>query len=600
MRIGGAPAGMAHQFMNSGKFAWSLIVLLLQVCVTVAAPSKAPQATESQAPPPKARKHDRMGLAAVPLPIPSLGGPTPAAVAGVLSLPVEALSSAGLQGAYGSWMYGAIAGGTGAAIASKRRHKRRGDRRGQSEAGRGSVIPVLVGQAATMQFATVTRTPAATAHHEAPVSRQASEEAQVDEEHEHWDTDSDDELRIHPQVQHYQPPIMPVLPHPMGLQQQAQFLAATSSVSTGTGMSTPLSSSSTPPPSHRGMKASRGAVSASEQEVMKKAVQEVMKRVDAKGAANSVPFVGAQVPSVQAAVVQAPAAAAKQPSQQTQRQQQQVDQPSTPTNDEPDVPDALPASFSMTSADEVNKELEDGTQEQREARLDWIISLAWPMALTKHGCHMVQTAFKVADSERQIALASKLRGHVLECVKSRHANFVLQKCVEYMPSSQVEFILTELRGQSAEVAKHRYGCRVLQRLLEHCHSQQTEDVVEEVLGGLVGLCRHAFGNYVVQHILEHGTDAQKNQIAEILVSDEKRLTTLARHRVASHVVQSALVHCGSDYKQQINQALSATPGDRAGLASSFYGSYVAQELSRNGVFSTTASCCDTASLPEEA
>eukprot|EP00971_Amphidinium_carterae_P097984 1938626-Amphidinium_carterae.1 len=51
----------------------------------------------------------------------------------------------------------------------------------------------------------------------------------------------------------------------------------------------------------------------------------------------------------EAAVVQAPAAAAKQPSQQTQRQQQQVDQPSTPTNDEPDVPDALPASFSMTS-----------------------------------------------------------------------------------------------------------------------------------------------------------------------------------------------------------------------------------------------------------
>mmetsp|Transcript_7442 Transcript_7442/g.13288 ORF Transcript_7442/g.13288 Transcript_7442/m.13288 type:complete len:595 (+) Transcript_7442:110-1894(+) len=593
MRSGMAPAGIAHTFMNGGKFAWSFMLLLLQACVATAAPSKPAQATESQAPPPKARKHDRMGLAAVPLPIPSLGGPAPAAVAGALSLPVEALSSAGLQGAYGSWMCGAIAGGTGAAIASKRRHKRRGGR-GQGEAVQGSVIPVMVGSAGTFQFAQVTRTPA---HHEPHVA-QASEEVDTEEQM-HWDTDSDDELRIHPQVLNYQPPIMPVLPHPMGLQQQAQFFAATSgSASTGTGMSTPLSSSSTPPPSHRSVnKASKGAVSPSEQEVMKKAVQEVMKRVDAKGP-DGVPFIPPQMASSLQA--QATTSSTKQPQQsqrqQQQQQQQQAEQPGTPKSD---VPDALPASFSMTSADEVNKELEEGTPEQREARLDWIISLAWPMALTKHGCHMVQTAFKVADSERQIALANRLRGHVLECVKSRHANFVLQKCIEYMPSSQVEFILTELRGQSAEVAKHRYGCRVLQRLLEHCDSQQTEDVVDEVLGGLVGLCRHAFGNYVVQHILEHGTDAQKSQIAEQLVSDEKRLTTLARHRVASHVVQCALVHCSAEYKQQINQALSATPGDRAGLASSFYGSYVAQELSRNGVFSTTASCCDTASLPEE-
>eukprot|EP00971_Amphidinium_carterae_P003063 59924-Amphidinium_carterae.1 len=36
MRIGGAPAGMAHQFMNSGKFAWSLIVLLLQASSKIA------------------------------------------------------------------------------------------------------------------------------------------------------------------------------------------------------------------------------------------------------------------------------------------------------------------------------------------------------------------------------------------------------------------------------------------------------------------------------------------------------------------------------------------------------------------------------------
>jgi hypothetical protein len=262
--------------------------------------------------------------------------------------------------------------------------------------------------------------------------------------------------------------------------------------------------------------------------------------------------------------------------------------PATPESTPPQTPRAadngifssvvLDANDS-TCGDAIVAQLAGGNPGARQRALDCVIRSFWPWALDPVHCRVVQDAVEVADSPGRLALATQLRGHVLEAVSSPHANHVLQKCITLMPPEQISFVPAELIGSAAAFARHRYGCRVLERVIEHFPSEQVDGLVDEVIGGTEKLCRHAFGNFVVQHILEHGTRPQQRQVAEVLRQDAVRL---AKHRVASHVVKAALLHCESDDKAGLVQALSADPAELSDLAHHHCGSFVVRELRRVG------------------
>lgn len=217
---------------------------------------------------------------------------------------------------------------------------------------------------------------------------------------------------------------------------------------------------------------------------------------------------------------------------------------------------------------------EGGEIEQQEALTEVAGSL-WLMAKARSGCRVVQKAFEIADTVQKIKLAEELQGHVLEASRCPHANYVLQKCIEGLPSERIQFIVAELKGNAVSTARHRFGCRVLQRLLEHCQGDQASMLVDEILEETVKLSRHPFGNFAVQHILEHGSPEQRKKVIDEL---SPQLLSLAKHRLASHVVQCALVHSEADDKTKLASALSADMGSMRRLAHSQYGSFVVREM----------------------
>jgi pumilio RNA-binding family len=233
--------------------------------------------------------------------------------------------------------------------------------------------------------------------------------------------------------------------------------------------------------------------------------------------------------------------------------------------------------------DEIVAQLAEGLQdaERRPVLLEGIAQDAWPLASTPCGCRVVQKAFEVAETaaERE-ALVAPLQGHVVEAAICPHANHVLQKCIEVLPTDKVQFVLEEMKGNIVAAARHRYACRVLERLIEHCPWTQTADLVEEVLANASQLCRHTFGNFVVQHVLEHGNPSQKQQVVNILHADIQRF---ARHRVASYVVRSALVHSMPEERQRLVTAMRADAGELADLAHHHCGSFVVREMRRGDV-----------------
>ena len=50
----------------------------------------------------------------------------------------------------------------------------------------------------------------------------------------------------------------------------------------------------------------------------------------------------------------------------------------------------------------------------------------------------------------------------MRCVRDQNGNHVIQKCIECVPSEEIDFIISSFEGQVATLSTHPYGCRVIQ------------------------------------------------------------------------------------------------------------------------------------------
>jgi len=76
-------------------------------------------------------------------------------------------------------------------------------------------------------------------------------------------------------------------------------------------------------------------------------------------------------------------------------------------------------------------------------------------------------ALEVINLEQKAQLVHELDGNVMRCVRDQNGNHVIQKCIESIPTKNIDFIISAFRGQVAILSMHPYGCRVIQvRLLQ--------------------------------------------------------------------------------------------------------------------------------------
>jgi len=205
----------------------------------------------------------------------------------------------------------------------------------------------------------------------------------------------------------------------------------------------------------------------------------------------------------------------------------------------------------------------------------------WRLARGRLGCRAVQQALQAMGGRAAAAFVRELHGHVREAVESPHANYVIQKVVEVMPSSQTAFVAQELAGAGVAVACHRYGCRILCRVFEHSprDAPATAALCEEILAEASKLARHSFAHHVVESVLEHGLPPQRERVAAALRQD---LTRGARNRNASHVIETALKYCSQDVQKAFSDDLLHDMDHVVELAQSQFGAYVVRALLQLG------------------
>uniref|UniRef100_A0A8C5X949 Pumilio homolog 1 n=1 Tax=Malurus cyaneus samueli TaxID=2593467 RepID=A0A8C5X949_9PASS len=185
-----------------------------------------------------------------------------------------------------------------------------------------------------------------------------------------------------------------------------------------------------------------------------------------------------------------------------------------------------------------------GSLEQKLALAERIRGHVLSLALQMYGCRVIQKALEFIPPDQQVIneMVRELDGHVLKCVKDQNGNHVVQKCIECVQPQSLQFIIDAFKGQVFALSTHPYGCRVIQRILEHCLPEQTLPILEELHQHTEQLVQDQYGNYVIQHVLEHGRPEDKSKIvAEI----RGNVLVLSQHKFArnSHSQQHFLAFC---------------------------------------------------------
>lgn len=153
------------------------------------------------------------------------------------------------------------------------------------------------------------------------------------------------------------------------------------------------------------------------------------------------------------------------------------------------------------------------------------------------------------------ALLACLKGWILQAIKSKHANYVVQKVLEVMPTELIGFIAEEMAGQAVEIAKDRFGCRVIVRFVRHHGSSwdaRVTSMLSEVQSELAHLGRTEYGVHVVKEFLDSRNPQHRQAVGRSIRGSAFQE---ARHRCACCIVEKALVQCATAEVHSIAEEL---------------------------------------------
>uniref|UniRef100_A0A3B3QP84 Pumilio RNA binding family member 2 n=1 Tax=Paramormyrops kingsleyae TaxID=1676925 RepID=A0A3B3QP84_9TELE len=233
----------------------------------------------------------------------------------------------------------------------------------------------------------------------------------------------------------------------------------------------------------------------------------------------------------------------------------------------------------------IQQKLERATPAERQMVFAEILQSAYQLMTDVFGNYVIQKFFEFGSMDQKLALASRIRGHVLPLALQMYGCRVIQKALESISSDQQVIVswslfLPVFCGRLVFVlSTHPYGCRVIQRILEHCTQDQTLPILEELHQHTEQLVQDQYGNYVIQHVLEHGRAEDKSKIvAEI----RGKVLALSQHKFASNVVEKCVTHSSrAERALLIDEVCCQNDGPHSALYSMMkdqYANYVVQKM----------------------
>uniref|UniRef100_A0A8C9F9V7 PUM-HD domain-containing protein n=1 Tax=Pavo cristatus TaxID=9049 RepID=A0A8C9F9V7_PAVCR len=211
----------------------------------------------------------------------------------------------------------------------------------------------------------------------------------------------------------------------------------------------------------------------------------------------------------------------------------------------------------------IQKFFEFGSLDQKLALATRIRGHVLPLALQMYGCRVIQKALESISPDQQNEMVKELDGHVLKCVKDQNGNHVVQKCIECVQPQSLQFIIDAFKGQVV-LTVHFLFCRVALICNLKLKSSYFQD---------------QYGNYVIQHVLEHGRPEDKSKIVSEI---RGKVLALSQHKFASNVVEKCVTHASrAERALLIDEVCCQNDGPHSALYTMMkdqYANYVVQKM----------------------
>uniref|UniRef100_A0A8C9F7A9 PUM-HD domain-containing protein n=1 Tax=Pavo cristatus TaxID=9049 RepID=A0A8C9F7A9_PAVCR len=213
----------------------------------------------------------------------------------------------------------------------------------------------------------------------------------------------------------------------------------------------------------------------------------------------------------------------------------------------------------------IQKFFEFGSLDQKLALATRIRGHVLPLALQMYGCRVIQKALESISPDQQVIneMVKELDGHVLKCVKDQNGNHVVQKCIECVQPQSLQFIIDAFKGQVV-LTVHFLFCRVALICNLKLKSSYFQD---------------QYGNYVIQHVLEHGRPEDKSKIVSEI---RGKVLALSQHKFASNVVEKCVTHASrAERALLIDEVCCQNDGPHSALYTMMkdqYANYVVQKM----------------------
>jgi len=197
---------------------------------------------------------------------------------------------------------------------------------------------------------------------------------------------------------------------------------------------------------------------------------------------------------------------------------------------------------------------------------------------TQSGSRLIQKTLtmlveSVHDNiKREILTYTEVHLHSLVFQHGHTANFVLQKMMQSLLESDVEFLFAFVTNNVKQCCQHRTFGRVIERTLERFgESARTTKLIDGIISNIPGLIFHSHGNYAVQKMIQTIRDEQrfKDVFSEVLKLGLKRV---ASHHLANNVLV-ALIRCTTS-REMILKIKSLTTRSTPKCCRRYYISFV--------------------------
>nr|XP_036866362.1 pumilio homolog 1 isoform X8 [Manis javanica] len=223
----------------------------------------------------------------------------------------------------------------------------------------------------------------------------------------------------------------------------------------------------------------------------------------------------------------------------------------------------------------IQLKLERATPAERQLVFNEILQAAYQLMVDVFGNYVIQKFFEFGSLEQKLALAERIRGHVLSLALQMYGCRVIQKALEFIPSDQqvINEMVRELDGHVLKCVKDQNGNHVVQKCIECVQPQSLQFIIDAFKG------QDQYGNYVIQHVLEHGRPEDKSKIvAEI----RGNVLVLSQHKFASNVVEKCVTHASrTERAVLIDEVCTMNDGPHSALYTMMkdqYANYVVQKM----------------------